>query len=172
MVVHKIEMNQLEIDYNQKLYKDILVKIFSCLPAIDIISCSQVNRKFYHASSDNHLWFELSKVQEKKQLKNPISIYDDKINYKLHYLSLFNQKYYPQIFNFYRDIYHITSLSRNLFEKSLFYSVYIPGAILFFPLIVGIELYECMSHYQKKYEYCSCDSCQRGLLKIRSKYKI
>lgn len=156
------------------LYKDIWIKIFSYLPAKDIISCSQVNHNFYNVSSDNHLWFELFKSEGHKYLKDPSTIlYDDKIHYKLYYLSLFNQKYHLQIFNFYREIHHMISLARNSFEKSIFYSVYIPGAILFLPLIIGMEIYEWISHYRKKYEYCGCDSCRRGLLiKVRSNQNI
>jgi hypothetical protein len=155
---------------DHRLYNDILIKIFSYLPAIDIISCSQVNHKFYNASSDNHLWFELLKTEGKKYLKNPNTIlYDDKKNYKLYYLSLFNQKYHLQIFNFYREIHKITSMTDNSFEKSILYSVYIPGAIIFLPLFIGIEIYECISHRRKKYEYCSCDSCYK---KLYIKHKI
>lgn len=162
------------MDNTGNLYKDILIKIFSYLPAIDIISCSQVNHKFYNASSDNHLWFELSKVQEKKYLNNPNSIiYDNRINYKLHYLSLFNQKYHLQIFNLYREIQMMASFTNNSFEKSVIYGVYIPGAIIFLPLIIAMEIYECISHHRKKYEYCSCDSCFKKISKkVRSKYKI
>lgn len=152
------------------LYKDILIKIFSYLPATDIISCSQVNRKFYNASSDNHLWFELSKVEEKKYLKNPKSTYDNRINYKLYYLSLFNQKYHLQIFNFYREIHTMASMTNNPLEKSIMYSVYIPGGIIFLPLLIGIEIYEWVSHCRRNYEYCSCDSCFRKISKkVRSK---
>ena len=157
-----------------KLYKDILIKIFFYLPAKDIISCSLVDHKFYEASSDNHLWFELLRFEGKKYLKDSKSVcYDDKINYKLYYLSLFNQKYHLQIFNFYREIRLMASFDGNVFDKSLIYFVYLTGGILFIPLIIGIEIYECISHRKKKYEYCSCDSCYKKIsMKVRSKYNI
>jgi hypothetical protein len=156
------------------VYKDILIKIFSYLSAKDIISCSQVNHKFYEVSSNNPLWFDLVKIEGNKYLKNPNSLrYDDKINYKLYYLSLFNQKYHLQIFNFYRDIRDVIIDRRNYIQKILVYSIYVPFAILFFPLFLGVEIYECISHQRTKYEYCSCDSCHKKLsMKVRSKYNI
>lgn len=147
-----------------KLYKDILIKIFSYLRAKDIISCSQVNHNFYEASSDNHLWFEYFRVETNKYLKNPnMIVYNDIINYKIYYLSLFHRKYHLQIFNFYRSIYQFASRTNNSFEKSIVYFVYLPISIICLPIIIGIEFYEYISHCLSKYEYCSCDSCHREL---------
>jgi hypothetical protein len=154
-----------------KLYKDILIKILSYLPAKDIIACSRLNHRFYNVSSNNQLWFDLVKVEGKKYMKNPNSLrYDDKINYKLYYLSLFNQKYHLQIFKFYRDIRDVIINRRNYFEKILIYSVYVPFGILFFPLILGVEIYEFISHRKRQYEYCNCDSCYHKIsMKVRLK---
>jgi hypothetical protein len=166
-------MNKL-ISSHLILYKDIWIKIFSYLSAKDIISCSRVNHKFYEASSDNHIWFELFRNEGYKFMKNPnMIVYEDKINYKLYHLSYFNQKYHLQTFNFYREIQMMASLGRNGLEKSIIYGLYIPGAIIFLPLIVGMEIYECISHHRKKYEYCSCNSCYKILyMKVNSKYRI
>lgn len=166
-------MNNLTTPY-LRIYKDIWVKIFSYLSAKDIISCSRVNRKFYKAASDNHIWFQLFQSEGNKFMKKINTlVYDDKINYKLYYLSLFNQKYHLQTFNFYREIKNMASFTNNGFEKSIIHCVYISIAIIFLPLIIGVEIYECICHHRRKYEYCSCDSCYRTLcIKVKSKYGI
>lgn len=152
---------------------DILNRVFSYLSTKDIISCSRVNHKWYIVSSNNYLWFIKFKKECEKYIKHSEHInYDDKLNYKLYYLSLFNQKYHLQITDFYRDIINLANVEHlNLIQKSVAYVFFISPIVVFsFPFLFGSEIYDYINHRKHSYEYCNCGSCFRGLNSKRRIY--
>lgn len=155
---------------------DVLVTIFEYLSGKDLISCTMVNRSFYFASSNNRLWFEMIRKEGKKFLKNVsrLSYNEPKLNYKLIFLSMFNAKYQSQLssfFSFSKDLFfgYVRKQTFVWYEKLLLTSFFIvPGYIFLTPIAVGIEFLNYSNHFQKEYEYCSCESCH-SILKQKLK---
>jgi hypothetical protein len=141
------------------LCKDNLKLIFSHLSAKDIISCSLVNRKWYETTNDNRLWFRLFCVEANKFQWTNI-IYDDKINYKLYFLSLFHQRYTFVSFDFYKSLFDFINKNDSKISKiCATILVVAPALILFMPFIFAIEMKSLLRHLFRKYEFCGCDGC-------------
>jgi hypothetical protein len=150
---------------------DILSCIFSFLNGKDLIECSKVNRKFYCASSPNRLWFEMLNKESEKFLKNKIK-YNHKINFKLMFLSLFNQSYKSQFISFYRESFlnFVWNHPGEWYEKLILSTMFvIPASILTAPFGLAIEISTLYQHKNKKYEYCKCDNCFQN---IKDKLKL
>jgi hypothetical protein len=149
------------------LYHDILKLIFPYLSGRDMISCSLVSREWYKTSCDNILWFRILSrelprfIYRQKGYKDPRFDYDSSICYKLFYLSLFHHQYKFGLIDYFKDIYNTPNEMEMSFEK---FGLYIPltiFAICFFPVAMGIEIYEFSKSHINKYKYCNCIQCFR-----------
>jgi hypothetical protein len=155
------------------LVPDILKHIFSFIHGKDLIECSKVNRKFYFASSDNRLWFEMIKQEGRKFIisNNPKFIYNDKMNYKILFLSMFNQSYHSQFISFYRESFiGVVFREGKWFEKLVTIPMFVvPAGILVSPFAFIIEVASLYEHKTKKNEYCGCSNCFQ---KLKDKLKL
>jgi hypothetical protein len=151
------------------LCRDNLKLIFYHLSAKDIISCSLVSRKWYETTSDNRLWFYLFCLEKIKihdynhELFN--LKYDDSINYKRYFLSLFQQRYRFVSFDFYKSLFDFINSNQTKISKiCATILVVIPALIFFTPFLFTIETKSLIRHYRfRKYEFCDCDGCIRKI---------
>lgn len=143
--------------------RDIWGFIYSFLEGKDVISCSEVNRTMYYANCNNLLWYRLMlKETRKKIMKSRINIlYDDKLNYKILYLSMFHQKYNSRFIDFYKDsFFSYICENSSWYEKLLILPMFvIPASIIISPLALIGEGVNYFHHKRRHYEFCDCDSC-------------
>jgi hypothetical protein len=98
--------------------------------------------------------------------------YDDKVNYKRCFLSIFNQKYHSQSIEFYKDLWNIQEIEMlNCGNKIGAYILLIlPFTLFAIPFLFGLEIYTYSVHRKYKYQYCECDSCYKNINVRLSKY--
>lgn len=163
-----------EIPY---ISKDLWRDIFEYLDGEDILKCSLVCKHFYELNRNNELWFR--KIFQKKlyltqkvSRNHPMICYYSKLNYKQYYLSLFHHSYQFGLFAPYTNLKldyekYVTS-NKN---KFLFFGVYVPVQILFFPVYCFFEAFEFIKCKRREKKYCNCKECYRRqyltLMKIR-----
>lgn len=157
--------------------KDILEQIFVHLSGRDLFSCSIVCKDWNKVSNENIIWFHAIRKDLPKKFKinthfkiDPRFIYCEDLCYKSLYLCYFDHHYKCGASEYYRDLCCIPSHLGNWFEKIGVFILFSIGGIIFFPAIVGVEIYEFCKAKSKKYEYCDCDQCYKRSIPLLRKY--